>query len=117
MIGFVLFILSTFSFVSYAQLVGSNAIGSTLSNKAILDIKSTAKGFLAPRITPTQRNILTISYLSKLTRKSPNPFPYTGEVFICEREVKDFYTKDDEAIAMSIVSDYYSRVSQTIGKK
>ena len=47
------------TFASMAQSVGINADGSTADPSAMLDISSTTKGFLPPRMTTTQRDVLT----------------------------------------------------------
>ena len=47
------------TFVSMAQSVGINADGTTANASAMLDVKSTTKGFLPPRMTTTQRDVLT----------------------------------------------------------
>jgi len=44
---------------SYAQNVGINSDGSAPDASAMLDVKSTAKGFLAPRMTAAQRIAIT----------------------------------------------------------
>lgn len=47
------------SIVATAQSVGINTDGSTANTSAILDVKSTTKGFLPPRMTTTQRDAIT----------------------------------------------------------
>jgi len=47
------------TFASMAQSVGINADGSTADPSAMLDVSSTTKGFLPPRMTTTQRDVLT----------------------------------------------------------
>nr|MCU0351792.1 hypothetical protein [Flavobacterium sp.] len=42
-----------------AQSVSINTDGSTADNSAILDVKSTDKGILIPRMTEAQRNLIT----------------------------------------------------------
>jgi hypothetical protein len=44
--------------MTFAQGVGINADGTTPDNSAMLDIKSTDKGLLIPRITATQRTLI-----------------------------------------------------------
>lgn len=46
------------SFFIYAQNVGINADGSSPDGSAMLDVKSTSKGFLIPRMTQTQRDAI-----------------------------------------------------------
>lgn len=43
----------------YAQNVGINADGSVPANSAMLDVKSTSKGFLLPRMTTLERNAIS----------------------------------------------------------
>jgi len=57
------FLLSLISFVvsfSFAQNVGINATGSLPDNSAMLDVSSTTKGFLPPRMTMAQRNLISL---------------------------------------------------------
>ena len=46
------------SIVAKSQSVGINADGSTANSTAMLDVKSTTKGFLPPRMDVTQRNAI-----------------------------------------------------------
>lgn len=50
--------LSLMAFSSFSQNVGINATGSTPNASAMLDISSTDKGLLAPRMTEAQRNAI-----------------------------------------------------------
>ncbi len=55
-IAFLLALLATsICAVSHAQSVAVNTDGAAADNSAILDVKSTAKGLLVPRMTDTQR--------------------------------------------------------------
>ncbi len=54
-----LFILTVSSLVAFSQRVGSNDDGSNPDNTAMLDIKSTSKGFLTPRMSKTQRDAIS----------------------------------------------------------
>lgn len=63
-------LLSIFtSIVATAQSVGINTDGSTANTSAMLDVKSTTKGFLPPRMTGAQRNSI--------------PGPVAGLVVFC----------------------------------
>ena len=55
---FILFAIFT-TFATTAQSVGINADGSAANATAILDLKSTTKGFLPPRMTYTQRQAIS----------------------------------------------------------
>ena len=44
---------------TFAQSVGINSDGSAPSSSAMLDVKSTTKGFLAPRMTAEQKAAIT----------------------------------------------------------
>jgi Protein of unknown function (DUF1566) len=58
--GFLLSILSLFAAVtSNAQSLAVNTDGSTANASALLDVKSTTKGFLPPRLDSTQRNAIS----------------------------------------------------------
>ncbi len=50
-----LLLILTLSYFSKAQSLAVNTDGSTANNSAILDIKSTAKGILIPRMDSVQR--------------------------------------------------------------
>src|ERR1035437_6928349 len=52
-----LFIVLFFSQV-HAQNIGINSTGAPPSNSAMLDVKSTSKGILFPRMTTVQRNLI-----------------------------------------------------------
>ena len=54
---FILFAFCT-TVASMAQSVGINADGSTANTSAMLDVKSTTKGFLPPRMTTTERDAI-----------------------------------------------------------
>ncbi len=49
---------SLFCFASYSQSLGINTDGSPAHASAILDVKSTEKGFLSPRMTTIQRDAI-----------------------------------------------------------
>ncbi|HNA15972.1 MAG TPA: tail fiber domain-containing protein [Ferruginibacter sp.] len=51
-------LLCTFTTSSFSQSVAINTDGSTASSSAILDVKSTGKGMLVPRMTKAQRNAI-----------------------------------------------------------
>lgn len=56
----ILILLTIFTtFASTAQSVGINADGSAANASAMLDVSSTTKGFLPPRMTQAQRNTIT----------------------------------------------------------
>ncbi|MEI7424375.1 MAG: hypothetical protein WCK18_19905 [Prolixibacteraceae bacterium] len=54
----ILFLLLT-AMAGFSQNVGINADGSAPDNSAMLDVKSTSKGFLPPRMTMVQRDAIT----------------------------------------------------------
>src|SRR5688572_25816847 len=56
---FAILLLCFFPAVLMAQSVGINADGSTPDPSSILDIKSTNKGMLLPRMTTAERNAIT----------------------------------------------------------
>src|SRR5215204_2980149 len=56
--AFLLFFFIYSTSVLLAQSVGINTDGTTPHSSAILDIKSTSKGFLIPRMTQAQRNAI-----------------------------------------------------------
>ncbi|MBO9658392.1 MAG: hypothetical protein J7527_06170 [Chitinophagaceae bacterium] len=45
---------------AYTQNVGVNSDGSTPDNSAMLDVKSTSKGMLVPRMTLAERNLISL---------------------------------------------------------
>jgi len=54
-----LFLMLVLMVTLSAQSVGINADGSQPNSSAMLDVKSTDKGFLAPRMTAAQRGGIT----------------------------------------------------------
>ncbi len=57
------FLLSIILFVatfSFSQNVGINATGALPDSSAMLDVSSTTKGFLPPRMTLAQRNLISL---------------------------------------------------------
>ena len=54
----VIYFFSLCTFTASSQSVGINADGSAPDNSAMLDVKSTGKGLLAPRMTYDQRNAI-----------------------------------------------------------
>ncbi len=52
-------LITGLAFSVNAQSVGISADGSVPDNSAMLDVKSTSKGFLPPRMTTAQRNLIT----------------------------------------------------------
>ena len=55
---FILFAIFT-TFATTAQSVGINTDGSAANSSAMLDVSSTTKGFLLPRMTSSQRNAIS----------------------------------------------------------
>jgi uncharacterized protein (TIGR02145 family) len=51
--------ITGFAFSAIAQGLGINADGSTPDNSAMLDVKSTSKGFLPPRMTNVERDAIS----------------------------------------------------------
>jgi hypothetical protein len=77
---FILAIVSTV-FIASAQNVGINADGSQPDNSAMLDVKSSNKGVLIPRMTQTQRNAIqnpATSLLIFQTDNTPGYYYYNG---------------------------------------
>ena len=55
----IIILLAIFTtFATMAQSVGINADGSAANASAMLDVSSTTKGFLPPRMTGAQRNAI-----------------------------------------------------------
>jgi len=52
--------LLTISFSSFAQNIAINATGALPDTSAMLDVSSTVKGFLAPRVTTAQQNAIPL---------------------------------------------------------
>jgi Chaperone of endosialidase/Head domain of trimeric autotransporter adhesin len=76
-------LLLTFSYFSKAQSLAINTDGSTASNSAILDVKSTTKGLLIPRMDSAQRAII--------------PSPATGLLVYQTNKDSGFYFYDGTA--------------------
>lgn len=69
----------------FAQSVAINATGATAANSAILDVSSTTKGFLGPRMTQAQRNAIPSpadGLLIYQTDGASGFWYYTGTVWI-----------------------------------
>ncbi|MEO7960673.1 MAG: tail fiber domain-containing protein [Ginsengibacter sp.] len=54
------FAVIIFSVTGFTQNVAINATGSNADNSAMLDVSSTTKGFLMPRLTTTQQNAISL---------------------------------------------------------
>ena len=52
-------LLTVFAFSVHAQSVGINSTGDAPNSKAILDLSSTSKGFLPPRMTFLEKTAIT----------------------------------------------------------
>ena len=67
--------------VSYAQSVGINSDGSAPNSSAMLDVKSLTTGFLAPRMTESQKNAIDSPATGLLifqTNETPGFYYYNG---------------------------------------
>lgn len=62
----------TMSVTAFAQNVGVNTDGSTPDNSAMLDIKSTDKGVLIPRMSMTDRNLIALPATGLLVYQTDN---------------------------------------------
>lgn len=62
--------------VTFAQCVGINADGSTPDASAMLDVSSTANGFLAPRMTAEQKADITSPATGLLIYQTDAPAGY-----------------------------------------
>lgn len=60
----------------FSQSVGINADGSTPDASAMLDVKSTSKGFLAPRMTQAQRDAILFPSAGLLVYQTDSPNGY-----------------------------------------
>ena len=69
---------------SFAQNVGINANGAVPDNSALLDVSSTSKGFLAPRMNTTQMNSIgsPAAGLMVFNTDSSRYFCYTGSAWL-----------------------------------
>ena len=65
-----------FTAVAFAQSVGINSNGSTPDGSAMLDVSSTAKGFLAPRMTGAERTTITSPATGLLVYQTDAPAGY-----------------------------------------
>ena len=57
-IGLLLLVFSVFSTLTFAQSVGINGTGNNPDGSAMLDVQSTTKGMLIPRMTSTERGLI-----------------------------------------------------------
>lgn len=60
----------------FAQSVGINSDGSAPASSAMLDVSSTAKGFLAPRMTAEQKAAITSPATGLLVYQTNAPAGY-----------------------------------------
>lgn len=67
-----LFAAIIFTVSAQAQNVGINSDGSTPDNSAMLDVKSTSKGMLVPRMSLTDRNLITLPATGLLIYQTDN---------------------------------------------
>ena len=73
---YLFFLLVLVSAISFAQNVGINTDGSTPNASAMLDVSSTAKGFLAPRMTAAQIAAITSPATGLLVYQTDAPAGY-----------------------------------------
>jgi len=71
-----LLVALVFSAVAFAQSVGINSDGSAPATSAMLDVSSTAKGFLAPRMTAAERVAITSPATGLLVYQTDAPAGY-----------------------------------------
>jgi len=74
-----------FSISAYAQNIGINNDGSVPQNSALLDVKSTSKGILIPRMTQTERNLINSPATGLLifqTDNIPGFYFYNGTAWV-----------------------------------
>lgn len=82
--GFFLFLFLILSGVTFSQSVAINADSSVADASAILDLKSTKKGLLIPRMTLTQRNFISSPAAGLLIYQTDNTagyYYYTGSLW------------------------------------
>lgn len=78
-------IISIFSFKATAQGVAVNTTGSKADTSAMLDVTSTTKGLLAPRMTKAQRDAIATPATGLLiyqTDDTPSFYYYDGMVWV-----------------------------------
>ena len=83
---FVFLNLIVFCFASLAQSVAINTDGSSANSTAMLDVKSTVKGFLPPRMTQVQRNAITTPAAGLIIHCTDcsriGPYAYNGSAWM-----------------------------------
>jgi hypothetical protein len=85
MIRYILFISFLASYTLYAQNVGINETGALPNGSAMLDVSSSSKGFLAPRMTLAQRNAIVgpaTGLLIFQTDNTPGFYYYNGTSWV-----------------------------------
>ena len=73
------------SYSGISQSVAINNDGSTADASAVLDLKSSSKGLLAPRMTEAQRNLISTPATGLMiyqTDNTPGYYFYTGSVWL-----------------------------------
>lgn len=105
----ILSIMFTAGVVSYGQNVGINSTGTNPDNSAMLDVQSTTKGMLIPRMTTAQRTAIgtPATGLEVYDTSTGTFWYYNGTVWV-EQEIGD----DDWTVSGV---DMYSAVSGNVG--
>lgn len=108
-----LFAALLLSLSSYSQSVGVNSDGSTPDNSAMLDVKSTSKGMLVPRMSLSERNLISLPATGLLIYQTDNT---PGFYYNSGTSASPAWTLIGELADNSVTTSKIANNAVTVGK-